>query len=101
MILKKADLEYLVCRISNAMIPELLAAAAAAAKSLQSCPTLYSPTDGSPPGSSVPGILQARILEWVAISFSSAYMHAKSLQSCLNQSCLVKLYFCFLFKLLK
>ena len=47
--------------------------AAAAAKSLQSCPTLCDPRDGSPPGSSVPGILQARILEWVAISFSSAW----------------------------
>ena len=46
------------------------AAAAAAAKSLLSCQTLCSPIDGSPPGSSVPGILQARILEWVAISFS-------------------------------
>ena len=45
-------------------------AAAAAAKSLQSCPTLCDPIDSSPPGSSVPGILQARILEWVAISFS-------------------------------
>ena len=56
--------------------------AAAAAKSLQSCPTLCDPMDSSPPGSSVPGILQARILEWVAISFSSAGMHAKSLQSC-------------------
>ena len=44
----------------------------AAAKSLQSCPTLCDPIDGSPPGSSVPGILQARTLEWVAISFSSA-----------------------------
>ena len=44
-------------------------AAAAAAKSLQSCPTLCNPTDSSPPGSSVPGILQARTLEWVAISF--------------------------------
>ena len=44
---------------------------AAAAKSLQSCPTLCDPTDGSPPGSSVPGILQARTLEWVAISFSN------------------------------
>ena len=42
---------------------------AAAAKSLQSCPALCDPIDGSPPGSSVPGILQARILEWVAISF--------------------------------
>ena len=48
------------------------AAAAAAAKSLQSCPTLCNPIDGSPLGSSVPGILQARILEWVAISFSNA-----------------------------
>ena len=48
------------------------AAAAAAAKSLQSCPTLCDPIDGSPPGSPVPGILQARILEWVAISFSNA-----------------------------
>ena len=48
------------------------AAAAAAAKSLQSCPTLCNPIDDSPPGSPVPGILQARILEWAAISFSSA-----------------------------
>ena len=46
-------------------------AAAAAAKSLQSCPTLCDPIDGSPLGSSVPGILQARTLEWVAISFSN------------------------------
>ena len=46
--------------------------AAAAAKSLQSCPTLCDPIDGSPPGSPVPGILQARTLEWVAISFSKA-----------------------------
>ena len=44
----------------------------AAAKLLQSCPTLCDPTDGSPPGSPVPEILQARILEWVAISFSKA-----------------------------
>ena len=48
------------------------AAAAAAAKSLQSCRILCDPTDGSPPGSAVPGILQARTLEWVAISFSNA-----------------------------
>ena len=47
--------------------------AAAAAKSLQSCLTLCDPIDGSPPGSAVPGILQARTLEWVAISFSSAW----------------------------
>ena len=45
-------------------------AAAAAAKSLQSCPTLCNPIDGSPPGSAVPGILQARTLEWGAIAFS-------------------------------
>ena len=48
------------------------AAAAAAAKSLQSCLTLCDPIDGCPPGSPVPGILQARTLEWVAISFSNA-----------------------------
>ena len=47
--------------------------AAAAAKSLQSCPTLCDPIDCSPPGSPIPGILQARTLEWVAISFSNAW----------------------------
>ena len=46
--------------------------AAAAAKSLQSCPTLCDPIDGSPPGPTIPGILQARTLEWVAISSSNA-----------------------------
>ena len=51
--------------------PELMTAAAAA-KSLQSCPTLCDPIDGSPSGSAIPGILQARTLEWVAISFSNA-----------------------------
>ena len=56
--------------------------AAAAAKSLQSCPTLCDPIEDSQPGSSVPGILQARIPEWVAVSFSNACMHAKSVQSC-------------------
>ena len=64
-------------------------AAAAAAKSLQSCPTLCDPIDGSPTGSPVPGILQARILEWVAISFSNAWkwkVKVKSLQSCLTLS---------------
>jgi len=55
------------------MFLRLTHVAAAAAKSLQSCPTLCHPTDRSPPGSPVPGILQARTLEWVAISFS---MHA-------------------------
>ena len=59
-------------------LPLNLAAATAAAttttttQSLQSCPNLGDPTDGNPPGSAVPGILQARTLEWVAISFSSA-----------------------------
>ena len=48
------------------------AATAAAAKSLQSCPTLCDPIDGGPPGSPVPGVLQARTLEWVAVSFSNA-----------------------------
>ena len=50
----------------------IVIAAAAAAKSLQSCATLCDPIDGSPPGSPEPGILQARTLEWVAISFSNA-----------------------------
>ena len=60
------------------------AAAAAAAKSLQSCPTLCDPIDSSPPGSPIPGILQARTLEWVAISFSNNLpaAAAKSLQLC-------------------
>ena len=58
--------------------------AAAAAKSLQLCPTLCDPIDSSPPGSPVPGILQARTLEWVAISFSSAW---KKSESEVTQSC--------------
>ena len=53
-------------------LPQGAAAAAAAAKSHQSCPTLCYPTDSNPPGAPVPGILQARTLEWVAISFSNA-----------------------------
>ena len=58
---------------------------AAAAKSLQSCLTLCTPIDGSPPGSPIPGILQARTLEWVAISFSNAWkwkVKVKLAQSC-------------------
>ena len=62
-------LEILVLRIQS---PHVTLAAAAATKSLQLCPTLCDPTDGSPPGSPVPGILQARTLEWVDISFSNA-----------------------------
>ena len=57
---------------SNLDLPGLRTAAAAAAKSLQSCPTLCNPIEGSPPGSPVPGILQARTLEWVAVFFSNA-----------------------------
>ena len=59
------------CRVERACTTDYLLAAAAAAKSLQSCPTLCDPIDGSPTGSPVPGILQARTLEWVAISFSN------------------------------
>ena len=55
------------------VLPTLVTAAAAAAKSRQSCPTLCIPIDGSPPGSAVPGILQARTLEWVTIFFSNAW----------------------------
>ena len=61
-IKRKVDLKFEVVYIY----------AAAAAKSLQPCPTLCNPIDSSPPGSPVPGILQARTLEWVAISFSNA-----------------------------
>ena len=57
---------YVTCKIFNSN------PAAAAAKLLQSCPTLCDPIDGSPAGSLVPGILQARTLEWVGISFSNA-----------------------------
>ena len=56
----------------NSYFALLLLSAAAAAKSLQSCPTLCDLIDGSPSGSPIPGILQARTLEWVAISFSNA-----------------------------
>ena len=66
----------------NSCIPSGLPTMTIAAKSLQSCPTLCDPRDGSPPGSPIPGILQARTLEWVAISFSNAWkwkMKVKSL----------------------
>ena len=58
----------------------------AAAKSLQSCPTLCDPIDGSPPGSPVPGILQARTLEWVAISFRSPKPHKDTRQDKMKQT---------------
>ena len=81
-ILKSRDvtLPTKVCLVKAMVFPVVMygceswtvkKAAAAAAKSLQSCPTLCHPIDGSPPGSPVPGILQAKILEWVAISFSN------------------------------
>ena len=63
------SVEKSVWQVCDELIESILAAAA---KSLQSCPTLGEPTDGSRPGSPVPGILQARTLEWVAISFSNA-----------------------------
>ena len=72
----KGDRPYLPIRL-----------AAAAAKLLQSCPTLCYPTDGSPLGSSVPGILQARTLECVAISFSSAWKWKVKSESEVAQSC--------------
>ena len=81
-ILKSSDviLPAKVCIVSAMVFPVVMdrceswtiKKAAAAAKSLQSCPTLCDPIDGSPPGSPIPGILQARTLEWVAISFSNA-----------------------------
>ena len=61
--------------------------AAAAAKSLQLCPTPCDPIDGSPPGSPIPGILQARVLEWVAIAFSTQYATGDQFSS-ITQSCL-------------
>ena len=69
-------------RVFTARLNPLQEVNAAAPKSLQAYLTLCDPIDSSPPGSSVPGILQTRILEWVAISFSTALMHAESLQSC-------------------
>ena len=68
--------------LNNILDSEMLITSTAAAKSLQLCPILCNPIDGSPPGSTVPGILQARTLEWVAISFSNVWkwkVKAKSL----------------------
>ena len=62
-------------------IQQLLIFGSAAAKSLQSCPTLCKPIDGSPPSSAVPGILQTRALEWVAIAFSNAWKWKKKVKS--------------------
>ena len=64
-----------------------LISSVAAAKSLQSCPTLCNPIDGSPPGSPIPGILQARTLEWVAMSYSNAWKWKVKNESEVTQSC--------------
>ena len=64
--------DILECKVKWALGRITTNKAAAAAKSLQSCPTLCDPIDGSPPGSPIPGILQARTLEWVVISFFNA-----------------------------
>ena len=80
--------QSLTTRLSSALPLGLQKTAAAATKSLQSCPTLCDPIDGNPPGSPFPGILQARTLEWVAISFSNAWkwkVKVKSLR-CLTLS---------------
>ena len=73
-ILKLARLGYQIFALHTKIqrVAAAAAAAAAAAKSLQSCLTPCDPIDGSPPGSPIPKILQARTLEWVAISFSNA-----------------------------
>jgi len=71
-ILKGRDitLPTKVLLVKSMLFPVVMYGCAAAAKLLQSCPTLCDPVDGSPPGSTVPGILQARTLEWFAIAFS-------------------------------
>ena len=70
--LRRNGVAIIVKMASKESEMQYLPAAAAAAKLLQSCPTLCNPIDGSPSGSAIPGILQARTLEWIAISFSNA-----------------------------
>ena len=77
---------YQVSTVLDTLLNSVEAAVAAAAKSLQSCLTLCDPIDGSPPGSPVPGILQARTLEWVAISFSDAWKWKKRSHSVVSNS---------------
>ena len=69
---KWGDLEVVTLEVNSLISTPAGYKQAAAAKSLQSCPTLCDPIDGSPPGSLFPGSLQAKTLEWVAISFSNA-----------------------------
>ena len=83
-ILQARTLEWVAISFSNAWkwkVKVKSFIAAAAAKSLQPCPTLCDPIDSSPPGSAVPGILQARTLEWVAISFSNAWQWKVTVKS--------------------
>ena len=68
-----ASIEFQTLSLTTVATPFLLRDSCPFAKLLQSCPTLCNPIDGSPPGSTIPGILQARTLEWVAISFSNAW----------------------------
>ena len=77
------DLMYGMMNVANNTVSytEKLLKDAAAAKSLQSCPTLCNPIDSSPPGSPIPGILQVRILEWVTISFSDAWKRKGKVKS--------------------
>ena len=77
----------MVLKISQCTLYNHMHAASAAAKLLQSCLTLFDPIDGSPPASPIPGILQARTLEWVAISFSSAWKWKVKSESEVAQSC--------------
>ena len=70
--------------VSELKSPCTCHAAAAAAKSLQSCPTLCDPIDGSPPGSIFPGILQARVLEWIATAFSGSVITSCKFDPCLS-----------------
>ena len=78
--------EDIALQDSATEVQDAAAAAAAAAKSLQLCLTLWDPIDGSPPGSPVPGILQARTLEWVAISFSNAWKWKVKVKSVVSDS---------------
>ena len=77
-----SSLEKCLCSsLAHFLLFIFLVLSCTAAKLPQSCPTLCDPTDGSPPGSPVPGLLQARTLEWVAISFSSAWKWRRSVVS--------------------
>ena len=86
--------------VTNSFVCPFIAPAAADAKSLQSCPTLCNPIDGSPPGSPVPGILQARTLDWVAISFSKAWKWKVEVKSLSRVQLLVANKSCYIMEVL-